>query len=259
MQIKPPLSVVVVTKNEETVIGRCLDSVKEIADEIIVIDSGSTDKTVEIAKNKGATVISREWPGYPKQVQFGINQASNEFVLVLDADEEVSEKLKNSIKTELENPKFDCYQIPRKTYYMGKFLEHIWYPEWRTRLFKKNKVKYEGFLHETVNCYGNVGKLEGDLYHYSFKNIKHQFSKAIDYGEISAKELYKRGKNPTIKHLIINPMWSFIKAFFVQKGFLDGKRGFLASVYMSFSTFMKYAFLYELKLKDKYGKNLWKR
>ncbi len=259
MQSKPPLSVVVITKNEESTIGRCLNSVKEIADEILVIDSGSTDKTVEIAKEKGAFVIKKDWSGFSNQKNFGIQKAKNPWILSIDADEELSEKLKNSIKNELKNPKFDCYQVSRKTYYMGKFLEHVWYPEWRIRLFKKDRGIFEGEIHEVFKCDGTVGKLEGDLYHYSFKGLKHQFLKAIDYGEISAKELYKRGKKPTLKHLMINPLWSFIKTFFIQKGFLDGKRGFLASVYISFYTFMKYAFLYELKLKSKYGEDLWKR
>ena len=260
MKQKLPLSVVIVTKNEEKTIGRAIDSVKDIASEILIIDSGSTDNTLKIAKEKGAKVIFNQWRGYPKQVQYGINNASNEYVLVIDADEEVSKELKNSIR-EIFNPypEFSCYKVPRKTFYLGKFLEHTWYPEWRIRLFKKEFVKYEGYLHEKVICKGSIGKLKGDLYHYSFKNLKHQFSKAFFYGEITAKEMFKQGKKVSFKHLFLNPAWSFLKVFFLQKGFLDGKRGFIASVYAAFSTFIKYAFLYELQLKEKYKGNLWKR
>ncbi len=253
------LSVVILAKNEENTIGRAIRSVKNIADEILVIDSGSTDKTVEKAKEEGATVIFNKWEGYPKQVQFGINKAKNMYVLVIDADEEVSEKLQKSIKQALSNPKFRCYKLQRKTFYMGKFLEHTWYPEWRIRLFHKDYVKYEGFLHETVVCKGNIGVLNGDLYHYSFKSLKHQFLKAIDYAQTSAIQLHKEGKKADIKHLFLNPVWSFIKFFLLQKGFLDGKRGFIASVYMAFYTFLKYAFLYEKQLEEKYKKNLWRR
>jgi glycosyltransferase involved in cell wall biosynthesis len=257
---KIPLSVVIVTKNEEKVIGRCIDSIKDIADEILVIDSGSEDKTVEIAEEKGARVIKRKWPGYPKQVQYGIDTAKNDFVLVLDADEEVSKDLKISIIENVKNPlDFSCFSLKRKTFYLGKFLEHTWYPEWRIRLFKKDKVRYEGYLHETVLCDGKIGNLSGDLYHYSFKSLKHQFLKAIEYADTASKELFEKGKKASFKHLLLNPLWSFIKNFIINRGFLDGKRGFIASVYMSFYTFMKYAFLYEKSLRSKYGNDLWKR
>ncbi len=260
MKKKLPLSVVIVAKNEEKTIGRAIESVKDIASEILVIDSGSTDKTTQIAKDKGAKVVFNKWKGYPKQVQFGIDKANNDYILVIDADEEVSDELKESIiKLFKPYPEFHCYKVPRKTFYLGNFLKHTWYPEWRIRLFKKDKVRYEGYLHETVVCKGKIGKLKGDLYHYSFKSLKHQFSKAFTYGEITAKEMFKKGKRASLRHLIFNPMWSFIKVYILQKGFLDGKRGFIASVYVAFSTFIKYAFLYELNLKEKYKDNLWKR
>ncbi len=257
---KVPVTAVIVAKNEEGVIGRCIDSLNPFASEILLIDSGSTDKTVEIAKQKGAKVLYKKWEGYPEQVQYGIKQAKNPYVFVIDADEEVSEELAKSIKELFkEKPSHACYKVARKTYYMGKFLEYVWYPEWRVRLFHKEKVMYRGYLHETVECKGSIGKLKGDLYHYSFKSLKHQFLKAIHYGEISAEELHKRGKRASLKHLFLNPLWSFTKFYFFQKGFLEGKRGFIVSVYMAFSTFIKYAFLYEKTLKEKFKHNLWNR
>ncbi|NPA53155.1 MAG: glycosyltransferase family 2 protein, partial [Aquificae bacterium] len=108
-------------------------------------------------------------------------------------------------------------------------------------------------------CKGKIGKLKGDLYHYSFKSLKHQFLKAIDYAEIVSNDLYKKGKKASLKHLFFNPLWSFFKTFILKKGFLDRKRGLIASIYIAFYTFMKYAFLYEKKLKEKYKDNLWKR
>ncbi len=260
MREKLPLSVVIVAKDEEKTIGRAIDSVKNIASEILVIDSGSTDNTVKISEEKGAKVIFNKWQGYPKQVQYGIDKARNEYILVIDADEEVSKELEKSIlETFNPYPELPCYKVARKTFYLGKFLEHTWYPEWRIRLFRKDKAHYQGYLHETVVCKGKIGKLKGDLYHYSFKSLKHQFQKAFSYGEITAKEMFRRGKRASLKHLIFNPLWSFIKVYFLQKGFLDGKRGFIASSYVAFSTFIKYAFLYELQLKEKYRKDLWKR
>ncbi len=257
---KLPISVVIITKNEERNIKRALESVKDIASEIIVVDSGSTDRTVEIAKSYGAKVFLEEWKGYAKQKNVGIQRASNKWVLSIDADEELSKELQLSIKRLFErNPDKDCYFLVRKTFFLGKFLDHVWYPEYRIRLFKKDSGKFEGNIHEEFRCIGKTGRLEGDLYHYSFKSLRHQFSKAIDYAEIASKELYKKGKRASFKYLFLNPFWSFFKTFFLQKGFLDGKRGFIASVYMAFYTFMKYAFLYEKNLKEKYKDDLWKR
>ncbi len=240
------LSVVILTKDEERNIGRAIKSVKDIANEIIVLDSGSKDRTVEIAKNLGAKIFFHPFENYPNQVNKGISLTTNNWILVLDADEELSEELKQSIKRELRNPRYDCYLINRRTYFLGKFLNHTLYPEWRLRLFRSGKAKYEGELHEVVRCFGKIGKLKGDLYHYSFKDFKDFIVKNIRYSEISAKALHKKGKKPSSKDIIIRPIWTFIKFYFLKKGFLDGWRGFTISLSYAFFNLAKYVFLKEL-------------
>ncbi|RUM30716.1 MAG: glycosyltransferase family 2 protein [Aquifex sp.] len=254
------LSVLIRTKNEIENIERAINSVKSLAQEIIVVDDGSIDGTVEKAKSLGAKVFTAKTNStFAEKLNYGINLCRNEWIFVLDADEEVSEELKNSIISELKNPKFKAYEVTRKTYYLGKFLNHSWYPEWRLRLFKKGTVYFEGEIHEKPVYKGKIGRLKGDLYHYSFKSLKHQYLKNVNYAYGMALSLFKKGKRFKFYNLIFNPIWSFTKVFFLKLGFLDGSRGFLVAVSAFIYTFLKYLFLLELELKEKYGENLWKR
>ncbi len=250
------LSVLICTKNEEKNIERAIRSVKGLAQEVVVIDSGSTDRTVEIAKGLGARVFFREWDGYSSQLNYGIGFCSGEWVLVIDADEEVSEKLRESIRREIQSPRHEVYMVCRRTYYLGDFLNHAWYPEWRVRLFKKGMVRFEGVLHERAIYTGRAGKLKGDLYHYSYKSLQDQYSKAIRYAQIMAELMKREGKSFRLYKLLFNPLWHFFKIYFLQLGFLDGVRGLLVAFSAFFYTFLKYKFLYELELKDKNPK-LW--
>ena len=249
-----PLTVVIPTLNEEKNILRAINSVKGIASEILVIDSGSTDRTVEIAKNLGAKVIFNKWVNYPTQVQFGIDKASYPYVFVIDADEEVSKELRKSIeklfKTE-EIKKYACFQVNRKTFYIGKFLNFTWQPEYRTRIFHKDKVKYEGYLHEIVICKGETKKIEGYLYHYTYKDIEDHFQRALKYSKISAVEMHKRGKRFKLYKLLFNPIWAFSKQYFFHLGFLDGIRGLSVAMSYLISTFLKYLYLWELEEQEK--------
>ena len=240
------LSVVILTKNEEENIERAIISVKEIANEIIVLDSNSKDKTVEIAKNLGAKVYFRKFDNFSNQRNYSLELAKYEWIFVLDADEELSDELKTSIKNELKNPRYDCYFVNRRTFFLGKFLNHTLYPEWRLRLFKKGKVKYEGEIHEVVKCFGKIGKLHGDLYHYSFKDFQDFVEKNLRYSRLSAQILYKKGKKFRALDLILRPLWTFVKFFFLKKGFLDGWRGFTISLSYAFFNLAKYTFLKEL-------------
>mgnify|MGYP001773676789 FL=1 len=248
------LSVLIRTKNEERNIGRAIRSVLPLADEIVVLDSGSTDRTVEIAKNLGAKVFFKEWEGYGKQLNYGIGLCSKDWILVLDADEEVSSELRESIKKELKNPRYEVYKLCRKTFYLGDFLNHAWYPEWRVRLFKKGKVRFEGELHERVIFEGKAGKLKGDIHHYSYKSLEDQYLKTIRYAKIMADRMKEEGKRFRLYNLIFNPLWYFFKIYFLKLGFLDGLRGFLVAMSGAIYVFLKYKFLYELELKDKKGR-----
>ncbi len=240
------LSVIILTKNEEKNIKRAIESVKSIASEVLVIDSGSTDNTTTIASSLGAKVIFNKWVSYPSQVQFGIDKASQKYVLVIDADEELSKELQESIKSFIEKD-LDIGILIRRTFYMGKFLRHIWSKEKRIRIFKKGVCKYEGELHERVIC-KNLKKtiLKGYLNHYSFESLKDQFEKTLFYSQKNAEIYYQKGKKFSIFNLIFNPIFMFIKMYFLKLGFLEGTRGIIIAFSGAFYVFMKYAFLYEL-------------
>ncbi len=254
------ISVLIRTKNEIENIGRAINSVKSFAYEIVVLDDGSTDGTVEKAKNLGAKVFNApKTDNFAEKLNYGIKLCKGEWILILDADEEVSNELKKSIMDEIKKPRFNAYQIARRTYYLGKFLKYTWYPEWRLKLFKKGQVYFVGEIHEKPVFKGRKGRLKGDIYHYSYKNLKHQYIKTIDYAQKSAISLFKEGKKFKFYNLLFNPIWSFIKTYFVKRAFMDGFRGLLISISACFYTFIKYLFLLELELKEKYGDALWKR
>ncbi len=254
------LSILIATKNSEDTIERAINSIKELAYEIIVVDSGSEDRTVDIARDLGAKVIFNKWVNSGTQYNFMISKASGEWLFILDSDEEVSEELKNSIKNVLTSENTaDCYEVNRKTYYLGKFLNHVWQPEWRIRLFKNGKVRYEERVHGKAICDGKKERLKGDLYHYSYKSLRHHMEKTIYFARETANLMYERGKKPRLYNLIINPSVYFFKFFVLKKGFLDGYRGLIVSAIGSMYGFLKYAFLYEKHLEKKHGKDLWKR
>ncbi|MEZ0323618.1 MAG: glycosyltransferase family 2 protein [Hydrogenothermaceae bacterium] len=255
------ISAIILTKNEELNIERAIKSLKDLADEIIVIDSGSTDRTVDIATSLGAKVYFRQLDSFANQRNFGIEKSSYDWILMMDADEEVSQELKLSIKQELLNPKCKVYEIPRRTYYLGKFLKHTWYPEWRLRLFRKGVLRFEGDLHESpvfLDKNVKVARLKGDLYHYSYRNLYHQYIKTVDYAKTMAESYHKNRKKFKFYKLLLSPFMMFFKNYFLKFGFLDGYRGFLVAMSSFFYTFLKYLFLYELELKEKYKDKLWK-
>jgi len=256
-----PLSVAIIAYNEEDIIGRTLESVKDIAAEIVVVDSHSTDKTKEIAESYGAKVYVEDWNGYAGQKNSALNKCTHEWILFLDADEVVSEELKISIRKELKNPKADGYLVNRRTYYMGKLLKYAWQPEWRLFLVRRQaKPKWIGEPHAKLHINSkNVSRLNGDLLHFSYRNMQHHISKAIDSAKKVAIEKYNNGANVRLFDVILRPLWAFLKVYLLQRGFLDGYPGFIAGVMSFVYTFFKYSFLYELQLKEKLGKELWKR
>jgi len=251
------LSVAIITQNEENNIARCISSVRDIADEVIVVDSGSSDRTVEIARDLGAKVTHQEWLGFAGQKNFAAGLAGMDYILMLDADEEVSTTLRSSIQEAVQAKQFDGWELNRKTYYLGNFLEHVWHPEWRLRLFRKGKGRFEGDIHEKVVCAGEVGRLRGDLYHYSYKSLKDQILRLARYAEQSAALMQKEGKQFHFINLFFNPCWAFAKVL-IRGGLLDGYRSLIAAAFEAIYTFLKYAFLLEAELREKQGKNLWK-
>ncbi len=248
------ISVVIISKNEEKNIRRCLESVKW-ADEIVLIDSQSDDKTLEIATEYNARIYSPVWRGYGPAKQEGVKQTSHEWIFSIDADEEVSADLESEIKNTLsENDLADGYLIPRKTNFMGRWINYSnWYPDHILRLFNKTKGGFNSnIVHEAVEIAGDKRYLKNDLLHYSYPTLDEYFRKFNIYTRMGADDLFARGKSSGFFGICIKPIAAFIKHYILKKGFLDGVEGFLISFLSAVAVMVKYAKLRELiKKKDK--------
>lgn len=251
MNSKLPLSISLISFNEEKNIGRTLDSIKDIANEIILVDSRSTDKTVEIAKNYGVKVFIEEWKGHIAQKNSALAKCNQEWILMLDCDEVVSNELKDEIIKAINNNEYSGYQINRRTFYLGKLLKYSWQPDWNLRLARKSaNPRWEGYdPHDKLIIQSKTSKLKGDLIHYSYSGILHHFQKTINYAKISAESYHKNGKKFRLLNLFVNPIFAFFRLYILHKGFLDGFRGFIAAFSSFFYTFLKYLFLWELEKK----------
>ncbi len=249
------ISVVVITKNEEKNIRRCLESVKWV-DEIIIVDSQSEDDTIKIAEEYDAKIYSPLWRGYGPAKQEGVKHSSHDWILSIDADEEVSTTLANEIKAVLSQTDIaDGYLIPRKTNFMGRWINHSnWYPDYVLRLFDKTKGGFNSnVVHEAVEVSGQKEYLKSDLLHYSYPTLDEYFRKFNIYTRMGAEDLLAKGKKAGFFTIFIKPVASFIKHYVLKKGFLDGIEGFLISFLSAIAVMVKYAKLRELmKRKDRH-------
>ena len=241
------ISVIIITHNEEDNIRRCLESVT-FAEEIIVIDSFSRDKTLEIAAGFTRNIFKREWEGFSRQKNYGISRARNEWILSLDADEVLSVELKQEI-IDL-NPKgYAGYYIKRKPYFMGKFIRHCgWYPDKQLRLFKKSEGQFDEnkIVHESVLLKGKKRVLENQMLHFPYKNIGQYFEQFNKYTSLAAQQYMRDGRKFSKAKLILNPLATFFKMYFLRAGLLDGFAGFCICILSSWYNFVKYAKLWEL-------------
>ena len=243
------ISVAIITFNEEKNIKRCIKSV-DFADEIVVVDSLSSDKTCDIAKQLGAKVIEQKFLGHIAQKQLAVDNCSNEWILSLDADEELSTKLKDEIKNLILKPlKYDAYIMPRVSFHLGRWIRHGgWYPDAKIRLFNKNKAHWGGYNpHDKVIVDGTIGKLRGDLQHYVFKDLRHNIDTNNSYSSIMAQDLDNDGKKFSIFKLLLKPLGKFLEVYIYKRGFLDGMAGFIIAVGASYSMFLKFAKLWEIQ------------
>ncbi len=242
------LSVVVICFNEEAIIDKCLSSA-QWADEIIVLDSFSSDRTFEIARQFTDRVYQHPWLGYGKQKNLALDYATHPWVLCLDADEVLSPDLIKEIQALLgQGPELAGYRMPRMTHYLGRLLKHCWYPDYKLRLFKKGSGRWsEQAVHEEVLVTGPTGKLKNALLHYSFPAIKDHIQAIERYTTLGAELIIERGKPFSLLRLIGSPLVMFCKQYILKLGFLDGLPGFIASVLSGVHEFVKYAKLYELK------------
>jgi len=241
------LSVVIITYNEERNLARCLESVREIADEVVIADSNSTDKTLEIAKQYNAAVFQKAFIGYGQQKNFATKQASNDWVLSLDADEALTPELLNSIREwKQREPGFIVYQFARITNYCGKWIRHCgWYPDKQTRLYNRIKGAWiEREVHEYWQAEDQAqkkGLLKGDLLHYSFTTISEHVKKIEKYSELAARDAVARGKSASLLKVLVSPQWHFFSEFFLKLGFLDGYCGYIICRLSAYAALIKYS------------------
>lgn len=249
------ISSIIIAKNEEANIGRCIDSQKSCIDEIIlVVDDSSSDKTLEIAKEKGVKCFHQKWMGYSKTKEFALSHTSNEWVFWIDADEALTKELAVEINIFKKNtPAHEAYSIPRKAYFLGRWIMHGgWYPGRVTRLFNKTKAGFsESDVHEKLIVNGAIGELLNDMEHYTDPSIKHYFSKFNRYTSLAAEELEKKGKHFKITDILLRPFFLFIKMYILRGGFLDGMQGFMLAVFSANYVFTKYCKLWEKKASSK--------
>jgi glycosyltransferase involved in cell wall biosynthesis len=252
------LSVIIITLNEEQNIGRCLDSVQEIADEILVVDSQSTDKTEEICISKGARVVQHPFKNFVEQKNFATQEAQYDHVFSIDADEYVSEELSQSILKIKENWQYDAYEMKRLNNYCGQWIKHSgWYPGWKPRIFDRNKGVWDGiFVHETLKMDEGttMGQLKGDLLHHAYDSISEHFRKTNHYTDLTAKEAFLKGKKSNILKICFSPIVRFFRDYIIKGGFRDGIYGYIICKISAQAAFLKYSKLHQMWHNEKLKK-----
>ncbi len=250
------LSSIIIAKDEEINIKRCIESQVGVIDDLVVIvDSSTTDKTFEIAasfENVNAEIV--EWKGYGAAKNYALSKTKYNWVLWIDADEELTVELKKELQEFKKNePQFNSYQIARRAFFLGRWIKHSgWYPSRVTRLFNKNYVSFNTkAVHENLIASGESGLLKKDLNHYTDPSINHYFKKFNTYTTLAAEDLHSIGKRASLADIIIRPVFLFLKMYIFKRGFLDGLHGFILAVFSSTYVFTKYCKLWELNRTDK--------
>jgi glycosyltransferase involved in cell wall biosynthesis len=240
----PKISACVISFNEEKKIEDCLKSLQPVVDEIIVVDSLSTDNTLEIAAKYTDKIYEQKFLGHVEQKNLAVSKASHDWILSLDCDERLSTQLQDSIKyIKGDLSLHDAYKMPRKTFYVYRWLNHCWYPDKKVRLFDKNKARWGGTNpHDKVIVNSNnVQELKGDILHYSFDSISAHIQTLDKFTEIGAQEIIKKGKKVSVWSPLLHAKWTFIRMYVVRGGFLDGFAGLVASILSFMHAFVKYS------------------
>jgi glycosyltransferase involved in cell wall biosynthesis len=242
------ISFCMITLNEDKNLPRALKSVQGVADEIVVVDCGSMDRTLELARQYGAKTFFRAWTNFGDQRNYAVSQSTCEWIYALDADEELSEELRASLLAWKKSDAKRCaYEMSRLTWYLGGWVRHSgWYPNKQRRLYRKDAAKYRGIVHETLEFQGEAGKLSGDLLHYTVENFAEHEANAEKYSTLSAQKMFEEGKRNWRGAKWIATPWSFLRSFVIQLGFLDGKRGALIARMAARTTRLKFAKLGKL-------------
>lgn len=238
---KATLTVIIAAKNEGHQIGACVGSVS-FADEILVLDSGSTDDTAAQARSAGAIVHITDWPGYGPQQQRGIELAKTEWVLSLDADERVTDDLRQEILEAISQGKFDGYRLPRHSSFCGVFIEHSgWRPDYTLRLVRRQLAGFtDHFLHAHMTANGKQGYLQSPIIHYSYRDVDDVLEKLNRYSSGAALDLQTHGRSSTLLKALMKGFWSFFRTYILKQGFRDGRMGLILAIYNSHTTYYKY-------------------
>lgn len=248
------ISATVITFNEEDNIAAALESLVW-ADEIIVVDSESTDRTVEIARRFTDRIYVRAWPGYSDQKNFAAWQASFDWVFSLDADERVSGELADELQKlkQATEPSVAAFEMPRLTFYLGRWIKHSgWYPDHKVRLYNRKRASFEGeFVHESVKVNGRIERLSGDILHYTVRNASDHHQRIDRYTTLAARELYEKGKRATALSMLISPIGAFLRSYIIKRGFLDGAQGVAIARFAAHYVFLKNLKLWEMNKKGK--------
>lgn len=241
------ITATIITLNEERNIARAAESLR-CCDEILIVDSGSSDRTLELARGLGARVIETTWRGYAQQKNFAAAEASHDWILSLDADEALSESLEGEIwnlkkNTAASGALLDAYTMPRLAQYLGRWILHSgWYPDRKVRLYRRDRAQWVGdFVHESVQVQGRIGHLDGNLLHYTCDSLSQHLRTMDRYTTLAAEEIVARKKSVSASRLIVDPGWTFVKSYLIQRGFQDGREGLIIAYMAAMYTFLKYA------------------
>jgi glycosyltransferase involved in cell wall biosynthesis len=244
----PKVSVTIITKDEEADLGAAIASVTW-ADDILVVDSRSSDRTVEIARAAKARVIIRDWPGYIEQKNFAASQAAHDWILSIDADERVTPELADEIQRTLHNPVHAAYQLPRLTWHLGRWIRATdWYPDYQTRLYDRQRARWTGkYVHEAVTVNGSIGRLTADLQHFAYRDIADHLETIDRYTTYAARQMQESGRHASLRHLAFHGPLAFLRNYVARGGFRLGAVGLIVSMMNAYYVFLKYAKLWQLQ------------
>jgi glycosyltransferase involved in cell wall biosynthesis len=236
------LSACLITFNEEHNLPRALTSLAGIADEMVVVDSGSTDRTAEIAKEHAVSFFQRPFTNHADQKNYAASRARNDWILLLDADEELSDELRNSLlEWKRREPEFSVYEMARLTWYLGAWIHHSrWYPDFQRRLYRRDKTNFSGEIHSALRFDGKAGRLSGDLLHYTIRTFAQHEAKVEGYTTVIAAEMFSQGARSWRAAMWLAAPWSWFQNYVVHFGFLDGYRGWLISRMAARGTWLKF-------------------
>ncbi len=254
-----PLSIAIISKNEEANLRRCLQSAVGLAEEIVIVDSGSTDGTAAVAAEFGARFVPQDWLGFTDQKNLCNRLCTQPWILALDCDEELSPELRQALERFFEqgdSTRYEAAWMARRVWFLGRWIRHgDWYPDKKVRLFRRDKGRWEGHassqVHERLVVEGPHTTLKGDLYHYSFRDMQHYLVKHMTYTEVFSEHERGSGRGWSLVNALFRPWWRFFRAYVLRRGFLDGFPGFWIAIATAFFTFMRYSRSYELQAQSR--------